>query len=151
MNNKSSLLKIYDPREELVSLLTYYSKQNTKGGSLFSFHNKKDIEGNNLMIKSVENIKKICPQLTSSLETKYSITEGTGHLFKRFENMSYETNLKGRLQKLKEEIEFYDFQFFIKNEDGNYNLMGDKNKKNENISWSSDEIISEVDENEEKQ
>ena len=62
MNNKSSLLKIYDPREELVSLLTYYSKQNTKGGSLFSFHNKKDIEGNNLMIKSVENIKKICPQ-----------------------------------------------------------------------------------------
>ena len=107
MNNKSSLLKIYDPREELVSLLTYYSKQNTKGGSLFSFHNKKDIEGNNLMIKSVENIKKICPQLTSSLETKYSITEGTGHLFKRFENMSYETNLKGRLQKLKEEIEFY--------------------------------------------
>ena len=51
----------------------------------------------------------------------------------------------------KEEIEFYDFQFFIKNEDGNYNLMGYKNKKNENISWSSDEIISEVDENEEKQ
>ena len=51
----------------------------------------------------------------------------------------------------KEEIEFYDFQFFIKNEDGNYNLMGYKNKKNENISWSSDEIISEVDGNEEKQ
>ena len=51
----------------------------------------------------------------------------------------------------KEEIEFYDFQFFIKNEDGNYNLMGYKNKRNENISWSSDEIISEVDKNEEKQ
>ena len=51
----------------------------------------------------------------------------------------------------KEEIEFYDFQFFIKNEEGNYNLMGYKNKRNENISGSSDEIISEVDKNEEKQ
>lgn len=107
MNNKSSLPKLYDPREELVSLLTYYSKQNNKGGSVFSFHNKKDIEENNLMIKSVENIKKICPQLTSSLEIKYSITEGTEHLFKRFENMSYEAKLKGKLQKLKEDIEFY--------------------------------------------
>lgn len=51
----------------------------------------------------------------------------------------------------KEEIEFYDFQFFIKNEDANYNLIGYKNKKNENISWVHDEIISEVDENEEEQ
>lgn len=50
-----------------------------------------------------------------------------------------------------EEIKFYDFQFFIKNEDGNYNLMGYKNKKNEDISWVSDEINSEVDENEEEQ
>ena len=51
----------------------------------------------------------------------------------------------------KDEIDFYDFQFFIKNEDGNYNLIGYKNKNNEGISWSSDEINSEVDENEEKQ
>lgn len=51
----------------------------------------------------------------------------------------------------KDEVDFYDFQFFIKNEDGNYNLIGYKNKNNEGISWSSDEINSEVDENEEKQ
>lgn len=51
----------------------------------------------------------------------------------------------------KEEIAFYDFQFFIKNEDANYNLIGYKNKKNENVSWATDEIISEVDNNEEEQ
>lgn len=50
-----------------------------------------------------------------------------------------------------EEIKFYDFQFFIKNEEGNYNLMGYKNKKSENISWVSDEIVSEVEDNEEEQ
>lgn len=50
-----------------------------------------------------------------------------------------------------EEIAFYDFQFFIKNEDANYNLIGYKNKKNENVSWATDEIISEVDNNEEEQ
>ena len=51
----------------------------------------------------------------------------------------------------KEEIAFYDFQFFIKNEDANYNLIEKKNKKNENVSWATDEIISEVDNNEEEQ
>lgn len=52
----------------------------------------------------------------------------------------------------KEEIEFYDFQFFIKNENGNYNLIGYKNKKNQEFSWSSDEIIKEVeDENKEEE
>ena len=51
----------------------------------------------------------------------------------------------------KEEIEFYDFQFFIKNEDANYNLIGYKNKKNEELSYSHDVIVSEVEENEEKQ
>lgn len=50
-----------------------------------------------------------------------------------------------------EEIKFYDFQFFIKNEEGNYNLIGYKNKKNENFSWVTDEIVSEVEGNEEKQ
>lgn len=59
---------------------------------------------------------------------------------------------KGILEKFtKEEIAFYDFQFFIKNEDGNYNLIGYKNKKNGDISWVSDEIISEVEKNEEEQ
>ena len=51
----------------------------------------------------------------------------------------------------KGEIEFYDFQFFIKNEDANYNLIGYKNKKNEELSYSHDVIVSEVEENEEKQ
>ena len=51
----------------------------------------------------------------------------------------------------KEEIEFYDFQFFIKNEDANYNLIGYKNKKKEELSYSHDVIVSEVEENEEKQ
>ena len=50
-----------------------------------------------------------------------------------------------------EEIKFYDFQFFIKNEDANYNLMGYKNKKNDEISWVNDVIVSEVEDNEEKE
>lgn len=51
----------------------------------------------------------------------------------------------------KEEIAFYDFQIFIKNEDANYNMIGYKNKKNEDVSWVSDEIVSEVEDNEEEQ
>ena len=50
-----------------------------------------------------------------------------------------------------DEIKFYDFQFFIKNEDANYNLIGYKNKKNQEISWVNDVIVSEVEDNEEKQ
>lgn len=46
------------------------------------------------------------------------------------------------------EIAFYDFQFFIKNEDANYDLIGYKNKNSETISWNSDAIVSEVEENE---
>ena len=49
-----------------------------------------------------------------------------------------------------EEIKFYDFQFFIKNEEANYNLMGYKNKKNDEISWVNDVIVSEVEDNEEE-
>lgn len=48
----------------------------------------------------------------------------------------------------KEEIAFYDFQFFIKNEDANYNLIGYKSKISETISWDSDVIVSEVENNE---
>lgn len=48
------------------------------------------------------------------------------------------------------EVAFYDFQFFIKNEDANYNLIGYKNKNSETIIWNSDEIVSEVEENEEE-
>jgi len=47
-----------------------------------------------------------------------------------------------------DEINYYDFQFFVKNEDANYVLIGYKNKKNEALSFSSDEIISEVEEDE---
>ena len=50
-----------------------------------------------------------------------------------------------------EEIKFYDFQFFIKNEEANYNLIGYKNKKNDEISWVNDVIVSEVEDNEEKE
>ena len=50
-----------------------------------------------------------------------------------------------------EEIKFYDFQFFIKNEEANYNLMGYKNKKNDEISWVNDVIVSEVEDNEKEE
>lgn len=50
----------------------------------------------------------------------------------------------------KEEVNYYDFQVFIKNEDANYNLIGYKNKNKEEISWVNDVIVSEV-EDEEKQ
>lgn len=50
----------------------------------------------------------------------------------------------------KEEVSYYDFQVFIKNEDANYNLIGYKNKNKEEISWVNDVIVSEV-EDEEKQ
>lgn len=51
----------------------------------------------------------------------------------------------------KEEIAFYDFQFFIKNEEANYNLMGYKNKKKDEISWVDDVIVSEVEDNEKEE
>lgn len=51
----------------------------------------------------------------------------------------------------KEEIAFYDFQFFIKNEEANYNLIGYKNKKKEDISWVDDVIVSEVEDNEKEE
>lgn len=50
-----------------------------------------------------------------------------------------------------EEISYYDFQIFIKNEDANYNLIGYKNKKSEELSWVNDVIVSEVVEDEEEQ
>lgn len=49
-----------------------------------------------------------------------------------------------------EEIAFYDFQFFIKNVDANYNMIGYKNKNSTLISWTSDEIVSEVEDNEDE-
>lgn len=50
------------------------------------------------------------------------------------------------------EVAFYDFQFFVKNADANYNLIGYKNKNSKTISFSEDEIVSEVeDENEVKE
>ncbi len=49
------------------------------------------------------------------------------------------------------EIAFYDFQFFIKNEESNYNMIGYKNKKSTLISWSVDEIVSSEVENEEEE
>lgn len=48
------------------------------------------------------------------------------------------------------EIAFYDFQFFVKNEDANYNLIGYKNKNAETITWNFDNIVSEVEKNEEE-
>lgn len=50
----------------------------------------------------------------------------------------------------KEEVSYYDFQIFVKNEDANYNLIGYKNKNRDEISWVNDVIVSEV-EDEEKQ
>ena len=72
-------------------------------------------------------------------------------------------NKKNTIDKMKEkgieiikkfsddEIAFYDFQFFIKNEEANYNLMGYKNKKKESISWVYDVIVSEVKDNEKEE
>lgn len=50
-----------------------------------------------------------------------------------------------------DEIGYYDFQIFVKNEDANYNMIGYKNKKNNDLSWVSDVIVSEVENDEEKQ
>lgn len=51
---------------------------------------------------------------------------------------------------LDKEVTFYDFQFFIQNEDANYNLIGYKTKNNTDITWNSDVIVSEVENNEEE-
>lgn len=45
----------------------------------------------------------------------------------------------------KEEVAFYDFQFFVKNVDANYNMIGYKNKRSEVISWVIDEIVKDED------
>jgi len=72
-------------------------------------------------------------------------------------------NKKNTIDKMKEkgieiikkfsddEIAFYDFQFFIKNEEANYNLIGYKNKKKDDISWVDDVIVSEVEDNEKEE
>ena len=49
-----------------------------------------------------------------------------------------------------EKIAFYDFEFFITNEDGNYKMIGYKNKKSKEISYVSDEIVKEVKEDEQE-
>ena len=50
-----------------------------------------------------------------------------------------------------EKIAFYDFEFFITNEDGNYKMIGYKNKKRKEISYVSDEIVKAVKEDEQEQ
>ncbi len=73
---------------------------------------------------------------------------------------SEKENTKEEMQKLcteillkfsSEEIKFYDFQFFIKNEDLNYNMIGYKNKISEEISYSDDVIVSEVEDEKKEQ
>ena len=73
---------------------------------------------------------------------------------------SEKENTKEEMQKIcteillkfsSEEIMFYDFQFFIKNEDLNYNMIGYKNKISEEISYSDDVIVSEVEDEKKEQ
>ena len=73
---------------------------------------------------------------------------------------SEKENTKEEMQKLcteillkfsSEEIKFYDFQFFIKNEDLNYNMIGYKNKISEEISYSDDVIVREVEDEKKEQ
>lgn len=73
---------------------------------------------------------------------------------------SEKENTKEEMQKLcteillkfsSEEIKFYDFQFFIKNEDLNYNMIGYKNKISEEVSYSDDVIVSEVEDEKKEQ
>ena len=73
---------------------------------------------------------------------------------------SEKENTKEEMQKLcteillkfsSEEIKFYDFQFFIKNEDLNYNMIGYKIKISEEISYSDDVIVSEVEDEKKEQ
>ena len=73
---------------------------------------------------------------------------------------SEKENTKEEMQKLcteillkfsSEEIKLYDFQFFIKNEDLNYNMIGYKNKISEEISYSDDVIVSEVEDEKKEQ
>ena len=54
-------------------------------------------------------------------------------------------------QFTEKELKFYDIQFFIKNVDNNYNMIGYKNKNSESIFWTSDDIVSEVEDNEKEE
>ena len=101
----------------------------------------------NKYIKEDENV------LSSSVSTQGKIVNISIKVESK-DNTIDKMQEKGKLiiEKFsEEEIAFYDFQIFIKNEDANYNMIGYKNKKNENISWESDEIVSEVEDNEEEQ
>ncbi|MBQ6282502.1 MAG: hypothetical protein IJK66_03070 [Bacilli bacterium] len=51
----------------------------------------------------------------------------------------------------KEESSFYDIQLFIKNEENNFVMIGYKNSSNDDVTWTSDELVKsevEVDEKE---
>jgi hypothetical protein len=115
-------------------------------------------------IEDVEITENRKDEVNKFIKEDENVTDSSISVQGKIVNISIKTTTKGNtiskmqekgkliIEKFsKEEIAFYDFQIFIKNEDANYNMIGYKNKKNENISWESDEIVREVEENEEEQ
>lgn len=105
---------------------------------------KIDIESK---IKERENITSVNISLQGAIINISIVAEKDNNKIDAMKEMGKEI-LK---EFTEQELKFYDIQFFIKNVDENYNMMGYKNKKSETISWTSDEIVSEVEENEEEE
>ena len=114
-------------------------------------------------IEEVTITKEVQSKLISKLKENKDISSASIHIQGKIINIIVIAKTKENTIELMEEVStnflkefsakelaFYDFQFFIKNEDANYNLIGYKNKNSEIIIWNSDEIVSEVKENEEK-
>ena len=107
-------------------------------------------------IENVEITDERINQFVNKIKADDTIDEASVSIKGRIINITLKSNNeKNTMDKIKEkadnilkefsdeEIAFYDFQFFIKNEEANYIMIGYKNKIRENISWESDEIVSE--------
>ena len=136
----------------IICILTYFTLK-----SMFIFGNGSDKYGNRLDgIENVEITDERINQLVNKIKADDTIDEASVSIKGRIINITLKSNNeKNTMDKIKEkadnilkefsdeEIAFYDFQFFIKNEEANYIMIGYKNKIRENISWESDEIVSE--------
>lgn len=125
--------------------------------------------GNRLVgIEKVPIDKAKQDEIINKLKENEAITEAKVRLQGKIINISVtattekftienlEEACKGVLELFSEdELKFYDIQFFAKNEDANYEMIGYKKNSLEEISWETDEIISsevnEENENENKE
>ncbi|HOO68156.1 MAG TPA: hypothetical protein PLC53_02175 [Bacilli bacterium] len=108
-------------------------------------------------IEDVEITNDRLDEIVSKIKENEGITEASVNIQGKIINMNMiatlEDNSIEAMEELsttllenfsEEEIAFYDFQVFVQNKTANYNLIGYKNKKNDSFSWSSDLIVSEV-------